>query len=76
MSGEARGMRIHVDFTIEVPADALPALRELAAAEDNVTARLFFAYDAHDYLIGYLTSNGIPARLVREKVGGQVIRHE
>lgn len=60
-------MRIRVDFTIEVPAEALPALRALAAADDNEGARDFVKYDATDYVIGYLTDNGVPAKLVGER---------
>ncbi len=59
-------MRIKVDFSIDVPPESLPALRELAAANDNETARLFVKGDAQEYVIKYLEDNGVRVTVVRD----------
>lgn len=52
-------MKIRVEFTIDVPRAQLEALRELAVAEDNSQAADFVRMDARDYILDYLSSNGV-----------------
>lgn len=59
-------MDIKVDFTIHVPKEDLPNLRELAAQKTNHGAAHFVRMDAAAYLIQYLTDNAVRAELIRE----------
>jgi hypothetical protein len=59
-------MRINVNFTIEVRPEDLPALRELAAADNNQDAIGFVRGDAQQYTLDYLTSNGVRATVLRD----------
>ncbi len=52
-------MKIRVLFTIDVPEESVAALIELAAAKTRAEAAEFVRYDAKDYVIQYLSSNGI-----------------
>ncbi len=59
-------MRIRVDFTIDVPAERLPALRELALAENNAQAALFVKSEAQDLITGYLSDMGVNTTVTRD----------
>jgi hypothetical protein len=59
-------MKIHVNFTLDVPADSLAALRELASAETNAEARDFVKMDALEYTRGYLEDNGVKVAVTRD----------
>lgn len=58
-------MRIRVDFTLEIQPEKLPALRELASADNNNDALYFVKAEAEDYVRDYLSSNGVPNRTIR-----------
>lgn len=59
-------MKIRVAFTVEVPASALAALRELASADNNSDAADFVRWDAMEYVRSYLDENGIPLTITEK----------
>lgn len=62
-------MKIRVEFTLDIPAADLPFLKELSASEDQKDIRDFIHMDVAQYIIDYLTSNGVNGVTVeREKV--------
>ena len=62
-------MKIRVEFTLNIPAADLPLLRELSVSEDQKDIRDFIRMDVTQYIIDYLTSNGVNGVTVqREKV--------
>jgi hypothetical protein len=52
-------MLIRVDFTLNVPAAALEALRELSVTVTNADAAEFVRMEASEYIVDYLGSNGV-----------------
>jgi hypothetical protein len=59
-------MRIHVDFTLEVPPDQLANLRQLAEADgDTNAAGWFVRAEAEEAIQGYLGDNGVNSRVIR-----------
>jgi hypothetical protein len=73
-------MRIRIAFTLDVPRESLPALRELAdpdaihSGHDEITAiRDFLGDDAEQYIIGCMTDNGVGGvKLVRSARWGHI----
>lgn len=59
-------MKIKVNFTIDVPADSLAALRELASADTNAEARDFVKMDSLEYTRGYLEDNGVKLSVIKD----------
>lgn len=63
-------MKVHVDFTVEIDPEYLDALRELAGNADTIAdVRLFVHREAEEYLLGYLDTGGVRARLARNAYG-------
>lgn len=60
-------MKIRVEFTVNIPRSSLPALKELAAAEDPTGIRDFIRMDAALDLVDYLSANGVAVTIEREK---------
>lgn len=58
-------MKVRVDFTIDIPADRLEDLLEFTCADDLAGARSFLKLDAEEYLVGYLSDNGIEVAVTR-----------
>lgn len=52
-------LTIRVDFTLSVPPEYLPALRELAAHESVAEVRRFVQAEAEENLYQYLENNGV-----------------
>ena len=52
-------MKIHVDFTMDVPEEQVPKLIELAAAGDRAGARRFVQAEAEENILSYLEDHGI-----------------
>lgn len=60
-------MRIHIDFTLDVKPEDLPALKKLAETDSAIEAGWFIHAEAMDYVMDYMRDNGVPSTLVREK---------
>jgi hypothetical protein len=58
-------VKIRVDFTLEVSAESLALLRELANVDSTADAVGFVRAEAEDGVCQYLESNGIRLRRVR-----------
>jgi hypothetical protein len=71
MSGN--GLRIRVDFTIEVDNASIPFLHELAGDEPHKIndLRQFVAAEAEDAVCQYLEMNGVDLTRVRSAYGRQ-----
>jgi hypothetical protein len=62
-------MQIKVEFTIDVPREALPALREVAdSCETNEQARVFVKALAQDLTTHYLQDHGVALHVRRGAV--------
>lgn len=51
-------MRVHVNFTIDVPAEQLPELRKFMSCETNNDLTFILKGEAEESLLGYLEDNG------------------
>lgn len=58
-------MKIHVDFTMDIPEESVPALIELAVADDRAAARSFVRAEAEENILSYLEDNGVHPVAVR-----------
>lgn len=58
-------MRIRIDFTLEIDACDLPALKTLAQTDTAEDARGFVRSEVEEHAMTYLSQNGVNAEVVR-----------
>lgn len=58
-------MRVNVNFTLEIPAQDLGALRELSTADTTIDAGWFVRHEAEESIQGYLADNGVNSRVIQ-----------
>lgn len=60
-------MRIHVNFSLEIPPEKLELLRAFTESETNGGAATFVRGEAEEQIMGYLSDNGIPSRVLQRE---------
>ena len=68
MTRKGGNVKARIEFTLNIPKSSLAALKELSAAEDPGGIRDFLRMDVTQYIVDYLTSNGIEVTVEREKI--------
>jgi hypothetical protein len=58
-------VRIHVNFTLDIPEHYLEALRAVAEADTTAEAGWFVRGEAEDVIKTYLGDNGVNCRTIR-----------